>query len=112
MGGNSALESIRDAIKGNETLEELRMDKININNDNYKIIFDGIENNKNISNYSLSYNLINLKIVVDFFMRLTHVKNLKFIPSENNNNKKLTLDDKKILDKCKNERPDLNVTIN
>ena len=111
MGGNGALESIRDAIKGNETLEELRMDKININNDNYKIIFDGIENNKNISNYSLSYNLINLKIVVDFFMRLTHVKNLKFIPSENNN-KKLTLDDKKILDKCKNERPDLNVAIN
>ena len=112
MGGNGALERIRDAIKENETLEELRMDKININNDNYKIIFDGIENNKNISNYSLSYNLINLKIVIDFFMRLTHVKNLKFIPSENNNNKKLTLDDKKILDKCKNERPDLIVTIN
>ena len=27
-------------------------------------------------------------------------------------NKKLTLDEKKMLDKCKNERPDLNIVIN
>jgi len=112
MAGKTALECIRDAIKENESLEELRMDKININNDNYNIIFDGIENNKNISKYSLSYNSINLKIVIDFFMKQANVKNLKFIPNENNNNNQLTLDEKKILEKCKNERPDLNITIN
>ena len=112
MGGNSALESIRDSIKENSSLNELVMDKININNDNYKIIFDGIENNKNISKYSISYNLINIKIVIDFFMKQMQVKNLEFIINENNNNKKLTLDEKKILDKCKNERPDMNVVIN
>ena len=112
MGGNSALEYIRDAIKENESLNKLNIDKININNDNYKIIFEGIENNKNISKYSLSENNINIKIVIDFFMRQLHVKNLKFIKGDKNNNTKLTLDEKKIIDKCKKERPDLNIVIN
>ena len=110
MGGNSSLECIRDSIKENESLCELNMDKININNDNYKIIFEGIENNKNISKYSLSENNINIKIVIDFFMRQLHVKNLKFIKDDKNI--KLTLDEKKIIDKCKKERPDLNIVIN
>ena len=112
MGGDKSLEYIRDSIKENASLIKLNLNKININNDNYNIIFDGIENNKNISKYSLSYNSINLKIVIDFFMKQTQVKNLKFIPNENNNNKQLTLDEKKILEKFKNERPDLDITIN
>ena len=95
MGGNSALECIRDSIKENESLCELNMDKININNDNYKIISKGIENNKNISKYSLSENNINIKIAIDFFMRQLHVKNLKFIKDDKNI--KLTLDEKKII---------------
>ena len=112
MGGNSALEYIRDAIKENESLCELNMDKININNDNYKIIFEGIENNKNISKYSICQNNINFKIVIGFFMKQMQVKNLKFMMDDKTKNKKLTLDEKKMLDKCKNERPDLNIVIN
>ena len=112
MGGNSALEYIRDAIKENESLCELNMDKININNENYQIIFEGIENNKNISKYSICQNSINFKIVIDFFMKQMQVKNLKFMMDDKTKNKKLTLDEKKMLDKCKNERPDLNIVIN
>ena len=112
MGGNSYLEYIRDDIKENESLCELNMDKININNENYQIIFEGIENNKNISKYSICQNSINFKIVIDFFMKQIQVKNLKFMMDDKTKNKKLTLDEKKMLDKCKNERPDLNIVIN
>ena len=110
MGGNKIYEYIRDAVKENESLIELKMDKININDDNYTIIFEGIENNKNISKYSMSYNQIKTKIVIEFFIKQAQVKNLIFKTSEKN--KELTLEEKKLLEKCKNERPDLNVIIN
>lgn len=109
MGGNASLEYIRDAIKENQSLVELKMDKININNDNYNIIFEGIENNKIISKYSMSYNHINAKIVINFFLKQTQVKKLEFIPNEKN--KEFTLEERKLLEKCKNERKDLNLII-
>ena len=110
MGGNKIYEYIRDAIKINTSLVTLRLDKININNDNYNEIFEGIENNKNISEYSLSYNPIDPKIVFTFFLCQKHVKRLIFIPNEIDKKDKFTLDEKKLLEKCKNERPDLNIT--
>ena len=71
MGGDKSLQIISDAIKVNTSLECLKIEQININNDNYNIIFDGIENNKTISKYFISYNSdIKPKIVVDFFMKL------------------------------------------
>ena len=85
------------------------MDKININNDNYNIIFEGIENNKKISKYSISYNQINIKIVFDFFIRQTQVKNVKYITDDKK--KEFTLEEKKLMEKCKNERPNLNIII-
>lgn len=107
MGGNKIYEYIKDAIKENTSLNILRLDKININNGNYNQIFEGIENNKNIYEYSLSYNQLNPKIVFGFFMYQKQVKKLEFIPDEKNNI--LTLDEKKLIEKCKNERPDLNI---
>ena len=112
MGGDKALEYIRDCLKVNTSLEVLRIDKININNDNYNIIFDGIENNKTVNYYSVSYNKLKPKIVLEFFIKQMQVKNLEYIPYDKNNpedkNKELTLDEKKILEKYKTERPDLN----
>ena len=113
MGGDKSLEYIRDSIKENTSLIKLNLNKVNINNDNYNIIFEGIEKNKNISFYCLSYNHINPKIVIEFFIKQSHVKNLEFIPYDKNNpedkNKDFTLDEKKLLEKCKTERPDMNV---
>lgn len=113
MGGDKSLIYIRDCIKVNTSLIKLDLNKININNDNYNIIFEGIESNKNINYYCLSYNKVNPKIVIEFFIKQLHVKNLEFIPYDKNNpedkNKDFTLDEKKLLERCKLERPDLDV---
>ena len=113
MGGDKSLEYIRDSIKMNESLITLRMDKININNDNYNIIFEGIKENKNIDYYSMSYNKVNPKIILEFFIKQKQVKNLEYIPYDKNvpedKNKDFTLEEKKLLEKYKNERPDLNI---
>lgn len=115
MGGDKSLEYIRDSIKMNNSLKKIKLDKININNDNYSIIFEGIENNKNINSYSLSYNKINPKIVLEFFIKQLHVKELIFIPFDKNNpedkNKDLNLDEKKLLEKCKEERSDMDIIV-
>ena len=84
MGGDKSLEYIRDCIKMNESLITLRMDKININNDNYNIIFEGIKENKNIDYYSMSYNKVNPKIILEFFIKQKQVKNLEYIPYDKN----------------------------
>ena len=113
MGGDKSLEYISNCIKENTSLTKLNLNKININNDNYNIIFQGIEKNKNINFYSISYNKINPKIVIEFFIKQLHVKNLEYIPFDKNNpeekNKDLTLDEKKLIAKCKTERPDMNI---
>ena len=112
MGGDKSLQIISDAIKVNTSLECLKIEQININNENYNIIFDGIENNKNITKYYFSFNSdVKPKIVINFFMRLNHVKFLEYIPydkeNEKDKNKELTLEEKKLFEKCKNERTDM-----
>ena len=112
MGGDKSLQIISDAIKVNTSLECLKIEQININNENYNIIFDGIENNKNITKYYFSFNSdVKPKIVINFFMRLNHVKFLEYIPydkdDEKDKNKELTLEEKKLFEKCKSERTDM-----
>ena len=112
MGGDKSLQIISDAIKVNTSLECLKIEQININNENYNIIFDGIENNKNITKYYFSFNSdVKPKIVINFFMRLNHVKFLEYIPydkeNEKDKNKELTLEEKKLFEKCKSERTDM-----
>lgn len=114
MGGDKSLQYIADCIKVNKSLNTLRIDKININNDNYHIIFGGIENNKNISTYSINHNSnIKTKIVLDFFIRQRQVKTLYYEPFDKNSNedrkKELTLDEKKLFEKIKNERTDMKI---
>ena len=112
MGGDKSLQIISDAIKVNTSLECLKIEQININNENYNIIFDGIENNKNITKYYFSFNSdVKPKIVINFFMRLNHVKFLEYIPYDKDNekdkNKELTKKKKKLFEKCKSERTDM-----
>ena len=112
MGGDKSLQIIADAIKENTSLECLRMDQININNDNYNIIFESIENNKTIQKYSINYNSdIKPKIVINFFMRQMQVKYLEYIPfdkeNDNDKNKSLSLEERKMFEKLQVDRPDL-----
>ena len=112
MGGDKSLECIAGAIKENKSLECLKMDQININNDNYNIIFEAIEENKTIKKYSINYNSnIKPKIVINFFIKQMHVKYLEYIPfdkeNEKDKNKELNLEEKKLFEKLKAERPDM-----
>lgn len=112
MGGDKSLQYIADGIKENKSLNCLKMDKININNDNYQIIFDAIEQNKKITHYTVNYNSkIKPKIMLNFFMKQTHVKTLEYEPYDKTNdedkNKELTLEEKKLFEKFKTERPDM-----
>ena len=114
MAGDKSLQYIAEGIKENKSLNVLKMDKININNDNYQIIFDGIEQNKNIYQYSVNYNSgIKPIIMLDFFIKQMHVKTLEYEPydktSDEYKNKELTLEEKKFFEKCKNERPDMEI---
>jgi len=112
MGGDKSLQFIADAIKENTTLKAIKMDKININNDNYKIIFDAIEVNKKLYSYTLNYNSkIKPMIVLNFFIKQKQVKYLEFEPYDKDNpedkKKELTLEEKKMFAKLKTERPDM-----
>ena len=109
MGGDKALQYIAEAIKNNKSLKYLGMDNININMENYTIIFDAIKFNIDISSYSLSYNSgLKPKIVLNFFLGLSHVKYFEYIPySSLDNGKELTLEEKKLIEQFKNERKDV-----
>ena len=112
MGGDKSLQYIADSIKVNKSLNTLKIDNIGINNDNYQIIFNAVENTKNITAYSLNYNSkVKPRIVLDFFIKQRHVKTLFYEPFDKNSsedkNKELTLDDKKLFEKIKNERTDM-----
>ena len=109
MGGDKALQYIGEAIKNNKSLSYLGMENININMDNYEIIFDAIKLNVNICNYNLSYNTgLKPKFVLNFFLGLKHIKYLEYIPySHLDKRKELTLEEKKLIEQYKIERKDI-----
>lgn len=112
MGGDRSLQCIADTIKENKALSILKMDQINITNDNYQIIFDAIEKNKTINHYSVSFNSkIKPKIMLNFFIKQKQVKYLEYEPFDKDNpddkNKELTLEEKKMFERFKTERPDM-----
>ena len=112
MGGDKSLEYIAECIKINASLNTLKIDQININNDNYQIIFDAIETNKTINRYSVSFNSkLKPKIMLSFFIKQKQVKHLEYEPFDKENpedkKKELTLEEKKMFEKFKTERPDM-----
>ena len=115
MGGDKSLQYIADGIKENKSLNCLKIDKININNENYQIIFDGIEQNENINYYTVNYNSkIKPVIMLNFFKKQKQVKKLEYEPYEpfdktknDGKNRELTLEEKKLFEIFKKERPDI-----
>ena len=109
MGGDKALQYIAEAIKNNKSLTYLGMENLNINMDNYETIFDAIKLNINISNYSLSYNSgLKPKLVLTFFLELSHVKYLEYIPyGPLDKGKELSLEEKKLIEQYKINRKDM-----
>ena len=112
MGGDKSLQYIADAIRENRCLHTVKLDQINLNNDNYEIIFNAVEQNKKIDSYSFNFNSkLKPMILLNFFIKQKHVKYLEYEPfdKENPNDKKkeLTLEEKKMFAKFKTERPDM-----
>ena len=112
MGGNKSLEEIGKIIIFNKSINEIHLDQMNLNMDNYNIILDAIKKNKTIKYYSLSYNYnLNPKIVLKFFLEKNDVDCLEYIPynQETHLGKEFTLEEKKILERLKIEKPKLKI---
>ena len=108
MGGKNSLIELGEAIKKNKSLVEIHLDQMNLDMDNYNIIFDSIEINQNIKYYSLSYNNnLSPKLVLKFFLQKNGVDTLEYIPynPDTHPGKELTLEEKKIVEKFKTDKP-------
>jgi len=115
QGGNKSLEELSKVIKNNKNISILYLDQLNINMDNYEIIFNAIEENDNIHEISLSLNPnLNIKVVLNIFIKKNNIKSLEYIPynSDDIKKKEFTLEEKKLIEKCKKERSDMKLIIN
>lgn len=116
MGGDKSLEQIAQGIKDNKSLEKIKLENLNINMDNYILLFDAFASNKTITHYNLSYNSeLKPKVLLTFFFGLKNVKYLEYIPYDKDNDKDrgkdFTLEEKKLIEQIKNERKDMNLII-
>ena len=114
QGGNKSLEELSKVIKYNKNISFLYLDKLNINMDNYEIIFNAIEENDNIHEISFSLNpKLNIKSLLNFFIKKNNVKSLEYIPynSDDIQKKEFTLEEKKLIEKFKKERSDMKLII-
>jgi hypothetical protein len=110
MGGNRSIEEIGKVIKNNKSIIEIHLAQMNLNMDNYEIIFNAIEQNKTIKHYDLSNNYdLKPKLVLNFFFKKHGIECLEYIPynPEKHPGKELTLEEKKIIEKFKNEKPEV-----
>ena len=113
MAGNKSLEEIGKMIEANKTLTYLNLSKMNINMDNYQLILNGLSGNKLIRNFNFSYNpKMKPRIIIEYFFYRKELNSLTYIPykeSENDKKEKIefNLDEKKLIEKFKNERKDV-----
>lgn len=110
MGGDKSLKEIANIIENNSILETLNLDQMNLNMDNYEIIFDPIEKNNTITYYSLSFNPdLKPKLVLNFFLKKEWITRLDYIPWNPDNDKDkgkcFTLEEKKLIEKFISTRP-------
>ena len=113
MAGNKSLEEIGKMIKTNKTLTYLNLSKMNINMDNYQLILNGLSENKIIRNFNFSYNpKIKPRIILEYLFYRKELNSLTYIPYKESVNEKkekieFNLDEKKFIEKFKNERKDV-----
>ena len=117
MGGNKSIEEIGKMIKVNKTLTYLNLNKMNINMDNYQLIFNSLNENKIIKNFFFSYNpKMKPIILLEYFFYRKDLNLLVYIPYKESINEKsekieFNLDEKKLIQKFKNERKDVKLII-
>ncbi len=114
QGGNKSLEELSKVIKYNKNISFLYLDNLNINMENYEIIFNAIEENDNIHEISFSLNpKLNIKIILNFFIKKNNIKSLEYIPynSDDIQKKEFTLEEKKLIEKFKKERSDMKLIV-
>lgn len=110
MGGDKSLKEIANVILNNKVLEKLNLDQMNLNMDNYNLIFDAIEKNNTITHYSLSFNpVLKPKMVLNFFLKKECITKLDYVPWNLDNDKDkgkcFTLEEKKLIEKFSSSRP-------
>jgi len=110
MASDKSLEEIGKMIKINKTLTTLNLEKMNLNMSNYNFIFEGLNENETITNFSFCFNPnIKPKIVLDYFLHRKKLSALAYIPYKASINDKgpkveFTLEEKKLIEKFKKKR--------
>ena len=110
MASDKSLEEIGKMIKVNKTLNTLNLEKMNLNMNNYKFIFEALKENETITNFSFCFNPnIKPKIILEYFLHRKKLNTLVYIPYKASINDKgpkveFTLEEKKIIEKFKKKR--------
>ena len=110
LGGDKSIEEIANMIKSNSVLREINLDNIGLNMENYQVLFNAFQENDKINKVYISYNSdMKIKVMVNFFKERDNIKYLEYVPYEPNgyNDKKITAEEKRVLERVKKERPDM-----
>jgi len=110
MGSDKSLDEIAGVINQNTTMKKILLDQMNLNMDNKDSIFDAIKNNNVLTNFSLNFNSgLKPKFVLNFFLNRKNLNSLEYCPfnpeKEKDKNKEFTLEEKKLIEKFKTDRP-------
>ena len=110
MASDKSLEEIGKMLKVNKSLTHLNMEKMNLTMQNYNFIFNGLNENETISNFSFCFNpKIKPRIILEYFLHRKKLSSLAYIPYKANINDKcqkveFSIDEKKIIEKLKKKR--------
>ena len=110
MASDKSLEEIGNMIKVNKTLHTLNMEKMNLTMSNYNLIFNGLNENDTISDFSFCYNPnVKPRIILEYFLHRKKLSSLVYIPYKEGINDKgpkvqFTLDERKLIEKFKKKR--------
>ena len=110
MGSDKSLDEIAAVINQNKTIKKILLDQMNLNMNNKDSIFDAIQNNNVLTNFSLNFNSgLKSKFVLNFFLNRKNLNSLEYCPfnpeKEKDKNKEFTLEEKKLIEKFKTDRP-------
>ena len=110
MASDKSLEEIGKMLKVNKSLTHLNMEKMNLTMQNYNFIFNGLNENEIISNFSFCFNpKVKPRIILEYFLHRKKLSSLAYIPYKANINDKgpkveFSLDEKKIIEKFQKKR--------
>ena len=118
LASDKSLEEIGKMIKANKSLTYLNLEKMNINMNNYNIIFNALNENELITHFSFCFNpKIKPRIVLEYFLHRKKLSSLAYIPYKANINDKeqkveFNLEEKKIIEKFKKKRKKVKLITN